>query len=77
MNFKLIGHNVVTSKKNGKKYILIDIRYKSRIIEPIISEYDEMLEQFCINFENNFIDEYIKFSYRANIKGFVPYIEYK
>lgn len=76
MNFKLIGHSIVTSKKNGKKYILIDLRYKNIIIDTIIAEYNEMLEQFCRNYENQFIDDYIRFSYRRNIKGFVPYIEY-
>lgn len=77
MNFKLLSHKIIKSKKNGKEYIIADLYYDNNVLIKSFNEYDELFEQFLISNEYQDISEYVSLRYNDNIKGFIPVIRYK
>ena len=76
-DFLLLSYKTITSKKNGKDYLLINLLYNQEYLVKIVNNYDELLEEFCKNNEGEIISEYVALRYNDNIKGFLPIIKYK
>lgn len=77
MHFTLLSYKVVTSKKNGKDYIIYNLLYNDTCVSQNCSLYNNDLRDFLDNNINEDITEYTLFRPVSNSGAFRPYIKYK